>query len=359
MFNVQPVVLSNKLNGRAVALDLTIPTDRNRGFRHRLIGIYAPWNPGGTLEDESSFWPEITCLCNLSSYSWSLHGDFNATLLGSESSSTSLDISPSRLAYSLFLTLTDAIDLWRSQPTTDVTRQYTHRSQHTSLNQVPTYSIIDRSAVSRVGTLTGSISLLPNFIPSTDHKPIDTRISLLSPAFVSGFPDIPQEVPPSSYSPRFRHPFRSEKHRLTTFSSKVDDLLSTHPSDLLHTTIASDSEFQTCYDAFTHILLSAAKMSFNLPSPHPQIYHKIRNPTIKLILRELHHVNRLISVLSRSRNLQQLSFPSEPWVYQYFNAYLSTGGVATDFTLKFKMFLIRIRKNLHKIRFAEERQERE
>ena len=47
LFNVQPVVLSNKLNGRVVALDLTIPTDRNRGFRHRLIGIYAPWNPGG------------------------------------------------------------------------------------------------------------------------------------------------------------------------------------------------------------------------------------------------------------------------------------------------------------------------
>ena len=266
-----------------------------------------PWNPGGTLEDESSFWPEITCLCNLSSYSWSLHGDFNATLLGSESSSTSLDISPSRLAYSLFLTLTDAIDLWRSQPTTDVTQQYTHRSQHTSLNQVPTYSIIDRSAVSRVGTLTGSISLLPNFIPSTDHKPIDTRISLLSPAFVSGFPDIPQEVPPSSYSPRFRHPFRSEKHRLTTFSSKVDDLLSTHPSDLLHTTIASDSEFQTCYDAFTHILLSAAKMSFNLPSPHPQIYHKIRNPTIKLILREL-----LMLTVSFQSSLDHATFSSFP-----------------------------------------------
>ena len=180
---------------------------------------------------------------------------------------------------------------------------------------------------------------------------------------MSGFPDILQEVPPSSYSPRFRHPFRSEKHRLSAFSSKVDDLLSTHPSDPLHATIASDSEFQTCYDAFTHILLSAAKVSFNLPSPHPQVYHKILNPTIKLILRELHRVNRLISVLSRSRrNLQQLSFPSEPWVSQYFNAYLSTGEVATDFTLNFKMFLIRIcciRKNLHKIRFAEERQERE
>ena len=173
LFNIQSITVSNKLRGRAVALDLTIPTDHNRGFRHRLIGIYAPWNPGGTLEDESAFWPEITCLCDQSSFSWSLHGDFNSTLLASESSSASLDISPSRLAYSLFLTSTDAIDLWRSQPVADVTHQYTHRSQWNSPTQPPSYSIIDRSAVSRVGTLAGTISILPNFIPSTDHRPTD------------------------------------------------------------------------------------------------------------------------------------------------------------------------------------------
>ena len=359
LFNIQSITVSDKLRGRAVALDLTIPTNHNRGFRHRLIGVYAPWNPGGTLEDESSFWPEITTLCNQSSFSWSLHGDFNATLLGSESSSTSLNISPSRLAYSLFLSSTDAIDLWRSQPAADVTHQYTHRSQRNSLTQIPTYSLIDRSAVSRVGTLAGSITILPNFIPSTDHRPTDTRITLLSPAFLSGFPDFPQEAPPSSYSPRFRHPFRSEKHCLTGFSSKVDDLLSTHPSHPLDVPVTSDEEFQTCYDAFTHVLLSAAKVSFNLPSPHPQVYRKILNPTIKLILREIHRVNRLLAVLSRSRNLQQLSFPNEPWVCQFLNAYLASGASVSNFNTNFKLFLTRVRKNLHKIRFAEERQERE
>ena len=359
LFNIQSITVSNKLRGRAVALDLTIPTDHNRGFHHRLIGIYAPWNPGGTLEDENAFWPEITCLCDQSSFSWSLHGDFNATLLSSESSSTSLDISPSRLAYSFFLTSTDAIDLWRSQPVADVTHQYTHRSQWNSQTQLPSYSIIDRSAVSRVGTIAGSISILPNFIPSTDHRPTDTRITLSSPAFLSGFPDIPQETPPSSYSPRFRHPFRSEKYRLTGFSSKVDDLLSTHPSHPLDAPVTTDDEFQTCYDAFTHVLISAAKVSFNLPSPHPQVYHKILNPTLKLILREVHRVNRLLAVLSRSRNLHQLPFPREPWVCQYLNAYLASAPPASNFTTDFKVFLTRIRKNLHKIRFAEERQERQ
>ena len=359
LFNVQPITVSDKLRGRAVALDLTIPTDHNRGFRHRLIGVYAPWNPGGTLDDENSFWPEITCLCNLSSYSWSLHGDFNATLLASESSSTSLDISASRLAYSHFLTSTDAVDLWRTQPSCDVTRQHTHSTHRTSLNQVPTQSIIDRSAVSRVGTLAGSISILPNFIPSTDHKPIDTRTTLLAPHSLSGYPDIPQETPPSSFSPRFRHPFRSEKERLTMFSSKVDDLLSSHPSPSLVMPISSDAEFQTCYDTFTRVLLSAAKTAFNLPSPHPQVSPKILNPTIKLILRELHHVNRLLSILSRSRHLPHLSFPGEPWVHQYLNAYLAGHPPPADFSTGFKRYLTTIRKNLHKLRFAEERQERE
>ena len=245
-----------------------------------------------------------------------MHGDFNATLLESESSSTSLDISASRLAYSHFLTSTDAIDLWRTQPSGNVIRQHTHCARQTSTNRVPTFSIIDRSAVSRVGTFAGSISILANFIPSTDHQPIDTRTTLLAPHSLSGYPEIPQELPPSSYSPRFRHPFRSEKERLTLFSSKVDDLLSSHPSQSLLAPISSDAEFLTCYDTFTHILLSAAKTAFNLPSPHPQVSPKILNPTIKLILRELHHINRLLSVLSRSQHLPHFSFPGEPWVHQ-------------------------------------------
>ena len=117
-----------------------------------------------------------------------MHGDFNTPLLASESSSTSLDISASRLAYSHFLTSTDAIDLWRTQPSGDVIRQHTHCTHRTSTNRVPTFSIIDRSAVSRVGTLAGTISILENFIPSTDHRPIDTRTTLLAPHSLSGYP---------------------------------------------------------------------------------------------------------------------------------------------------------------------------
>jgi hypothetical protein len=143
-----------------VSLDLIVSTDHNRGFHHRLIGVYAPWNPVGTFEDENIFWPVVSNLCNSSTYSWSLHGDFNASLLATKSSSVSLDLTPSWIAYTNFLISTDGINLWQTQPECDVTRRYTHPTRQTSAGQNPISSIIDRSAVSRVGTLAESVSTL-------------------------------------------------------------------------------------------------------------------------------------------------------------------------------------------------------
>ena len=358
MFNVQPVPVSDHLRGRAVVLDLTIPTSENLGFHHRLIGVYAPWNPGGSLEDENLFWPEVTELCANAKYSWSLHGDLNATLLSSESSSVSLDVPTSRLAYTHFLNTTNGIDLWQTQPSSDVASNYTHSLRQHSSTSPPTFSIIDRSAVSRVGTLAGSISVLPHFIPCTDHRPIDSRLALLSPPSVHGHPNIPSEVPPSTYSPRFRFPFRSEKHRLTLFSSKVDDLLADLPSDLSETVLDSDQDFQSCYESFTQILLTAARSSFNLPKPHPQTYRKVVNPTLSLILGELRHINRLLAALSRSHASQPPSFPRESWVNKYISAFSNFAPGCTAFKAEFKSYLSSIRKKLHRLRFAEERQER-
>lgn len=289
LFNVQPVTVSDKLQGRVVALDLCIPTDHHLGFRHRLIGVYAPWNPGGTLDYENFFWPELTELCNLANHSWSVHGDLNATLHASESSSFSLTVPPSRLAYTNFLTSTNGLDLWRTQSdgnTDSSHQQFTFSARPTSTNPTPARSLIDRSAVSRTGTLAGSISILPNFIPCTDHKPIDTRITLLSPSPNYGEPNIPHEVPPSTYSPRFRYPFRSEKHRLALFSSKVDDLLSTHPQHLPTSHISSDTAFQQCYDDFStlytgppHCRQGILQSPLSTPSNLPQNYQPNHHPS--------------------------------------------------------------------------------
>ena len=134
MFNVQLVSTQETLQGRAVSLDLTIPTDNKLDFHHCLIGVYALWYPGGQNDDEHLFWPEITHLANSATFSWSLHGDLNATLLASESSSTSLNISSSHIAYSHFLNSTDRIDLWRTQAECDVYQHYTHHTQQNTTN---------------------------------------------------------------------------------------------------------------------------------------------------------------------------------------------------------------------------------
>ena len=66
------------LKGRVIALDLVLPTSDGRCIPHRLIGAYAPWNPG----DEGvsrSFWADLADLCNLTPHAWSLAGDLNAT----------------------------------------------------------------------------------------------------------------------------------------------------------------------------------------------------------------------------------------------------------------------------------------
>jgi hypothetical protein len=57
----QQVALSHPaLKGRAIAIDFVLGTSQGRGFVHRFIGTYAPWNPGGT---ESDFWTQITNIC--------------------------------------------------------------------------------------------------------------------------------------------------------------------------------------------------------------------------------------------------------------------------------------------------------
>jgi len=358
VLTVQRLLTADPLQGRAVALDLTIPTTNNVAFPHRFIGVYAPWNPGGTDDDEHLFWPEITRLCSEAKFSWSMSGDFNATLSHFESTSTNLSISPARLQYSQFLQLTDAVDVWHSQPNTIASSSfYTCRSQLTALSE-PTFSIIDRVAASRTSTITAKIALSPHFIPCTDHRPVFSRLVLSPPSSIPGISDIPSEVPATDYAPRFHVPFRHEKYRYHLFSAGVDERLNGSP-ETFSTHISSDADFEQQYSALTAALLSSAKASFRSPTPSSQS-RKITNPTIKLILTELHHINRLLSALSRNTLPQ---FPPTSWVNNYILTFLSqepaismSGGL---FRHHFHTFLTNIRRNLHKICFAEERIERQ
>ena len=115
-FTVQQVFTADTLCGGAVTLDLTIPTANHKAFIHHLIGIYAPWDPGGTKDNEHLFWSEIANLCHSAKFSWSVCGDLNAMLSIMESTTGHPTISPACIQYSQFLHFTDGIDLWQSQP---------------------------------------------------------------------------------------------------------------------------------------------------------------------------------------------------------------------------------------------------
>ena len=107
----QRLSLSNTaLSGRAIAVDFVIGTSHGRGFVHRFVGAYAPWNPGGA---DSEFWNQVTDICNQSQHSWTLAGDVNATVSNFEHASGGQD---AKRHYLRFLQLSSAQDLWMLHP---------------------------------------------------------------------------------------------------------------------------------------------------------------------------------------------------------------------------------------------------
>ncbi|KAF8972557.1 hypothetical protein BDZ97DRAFT_1722685, partial [Flammula alnicola] len=309
LFNVQLVPLPSILAGRAVALDLTIPTTDNRGFTHRLIGIYAPWNPGVGDSSDHDFWPAISQICLSAPFSWSLHGDFNATLSSAESSSPTYSINNARLLYSQFLRQTESIDLWGTLADCPLDQYFTFKSFDSNVsdhaqNILPVRTIID------------------------------------------------------PYSPRFRFPGKGEKEKLTKFSNLVDQQL--HSDPINDTEIVDDASFKLVYDSLTRILLDAASNSFIRPDhSHSNQPPKPSNATIRLILREQRRVNRLIYF---TRHLLKTHSPllSVPiWAQPYLTAFCQSPEFTSDFSPKsFLAFLQSARCSLNKIRFAEERIER-
>ena len=66
----------------------------------------------------------------------------------------------------------------------------------------------------------------------------------------------------------------------------------------------------------------------------------------------------MISALACSWNSQSIPFPHKPWVLLYLNKFFATYTPQLDFNTSFKTFLSNICKKLHKVQYAEEKQER-
>ena len=106
----QRLPVAKSLEGRVVALDLVIGTKAGKGFVHRFVGVYAPWNPGADSDDKS-FWCEVAKICNSAAFSWSLAGDLNATVSATERASGGID---AKKHFLHFLDKTKGVDLWAS-----------------------------------------------------------------------------------------------------------------------------------------------------------------------------------------------------------------------------------------------------
>ncbi|KAJ7015870.1 hypothetical protein C8F04DRAFT_914980, partial [Mycena alexandri] len=70
------------LQRRVIAVDIILQANDGSSFPHRVIGAYAPWDPGTPATRD--FWPELTNLVQSTTTSWTLGGDLNATVSASE-----------------------------------------------------------------------------------------------------------------------------------------------------------------------------------------------------------------------------------------------------------------------------------
>ncbi|KAL6298495.1 hypothetical protein BKA93DRAFT_830635 [Sparassis latifolia] len=250
--HAQRIPTPSQLRGRAVILDAIIPTVDGHGFPHRIIGLYAPWDPGENEQQLSSFWPAISELCSQVWYSWCVIGDCNASVSMTETLSSTPSISAAQRHYTDFLHMAQVIDLWTLQGDADANTNYTF-SSHIGR------SIIDRVAYSTQGILTGTIEIADTFIPATDHRAIWASL-ILTPPLPHATSVRFCEPPPFDQPKCFYYPQQHEKHRFATFANAVDSLVQ---NDSLHSSqVTDDTSFNTRYNALTLIFQRAAEEAF-------------------------------------------------------------------------------------------------
>ncbi|KAJ7894752.1 hypothetical protein B0H13DRAFT_1506417, partial [Mycena leptocephala] len=292
--HAQRVEVDPSLQGRAVVLDVIIPTSDGSGF--------------DSSDECRSFWSQITQLCRDALYSWSVAGDCNATTSSAESTGETYRITPARQQYIQFLQAADGHDLWMDQPDRNACDTLTYKGPFGQ-------SIIDRVAHSRRGILEGTITV--NNTPS--------------------------------YNPRSIYPKKHEKHRFQMFSQKLDPWVSAPVTD--------EVTWTSRYEALTQIFDDAARNAFEYPKTYAApTQKKIINPMIKILVIESRRVNRLIHAIS-SQYIRTPRCMFEFWVANYVNAYYSVLQTPSGENMTFPQYLKSIRRALAKLRYHEEKAE--
>ncbi|KAJ7816163.1 hypothetical protein B0H14DRAFT_3744213 [Mycena olivaceomarginata] len=207
-------ITTASLRGRVVAVDIVLPTTTGQGFIHRMIGAYAPWDPG--FPDTRDFWPDLTALVKSTTTSWSVTGDLNATVSASERTSGGAN---ARTQFIKFLNEVDAVDIWSNNP------QCNRHHDRTSRAGVgaPSGNIIDRVVTSRRQYADAEISVADrsqDFVPSTNHRAVAARIQL-SPPHGLGTTVFPAHKA-SLNAARIKFPTRAEKNRHKDFRIEIE-----------------------------------------------------------------------------------------------------------------------------------------
>ena len=274
----QRVSLSHPaLLGRVIAVDFVLGTSQGRGFVHRFIGTYAPWNPGGSDND---FWGQVSNICLQSRHSWTLAGDVNATVSTLECASGGQD---ARRQYLHFLQNTGAQDLWMLQLDRSRDRDWTCRARGSSNGG----NIIDRVVTSIKGLHDAEIGVAhrsTDYVPMTDHRGIFAYIQIeppdgMRPSHVkSTHHDLSQYLG----KPRLQYPSSSNKEKYSEFRIKVDEAIK---AESIHSTpVIDDASFIRRYEAMTRILKQCGETVFGHVKRGGKLTHgKITSPKIQRI----------------------------------------------------------------------------
>lgn len=331
------------LKGRMVALDLVLTAADGRAFNHRMIGAYAPWNPG-VPELNSHFWPDITEFCASSNVPWTLAGDLNATISHGERASGGQE---NRTLYLRFLQSANGHDLWSRIPDRNRQEHWTCRANY----QATEGNIIDRVATSNDSLVDGTISVAKSFndfIPNTDHRAVVADITLHCRRPQDGRQG-PKITPRRQHhTPRIKVPGKGESQKYQEFRDRVDLTLSAKG---LFSSQAIDSadDFLLRYSELTDVIETSAKDVFGISSYAAKRRSlRVTNPTIRSLVKEMHAVGGAI-LFERSNRTAQVSTRAFV-LHQSRLSAMSSGSFTTDSLLS---LLIQERKELYKRLYSE------
>jgi len=334
------------LKGRVVVLDLILPTSDGHCSPHRLIGAYAPWNPGDDGVGHS-FWADLADICRSTPNTWTLAGDLNATVSSLERASDGVIACTQ---YLRFLANTDAQDLWINYPDRSRRVDWTCRG-HYSDGLIPEGNIIDRIATSMSGLTDSEIYTANHYddwIPHTDHRAIIARVTHAVPNASQGDNVNWAEnfVRRQSNKPRVKVPLKSEKDKYRTFADAVDDAIRTDHLDKL--SVTNDETFLELYTGLSSIITTNATKVFGKSKPYVKRRDDITNATIRSIAMSIRHVGGAIRFEKSNRTVHVSLKAMNHHRNALENSQDSQGLLA---------FLTNHRKLLHKNLFAERSKE--